>query len=117
MMNAVKDEFALVAETVMDNHTGGSEPMKIQAIRDCLERQFVDVKFSQTTRPTFTFRNGASKVSWLLVLNAEFLADMPLEELRRFLEEKVIKKILANPGKRIQISKYRDITVEERNLP
>ena len=30
--------------------------------------------------------------------------------------DKVIKKINQNPGKRIQISKLRDITVEERNL-
>lgn len=52
------------------------------------------------------------------MINAEFLADrMSIEELRRFMEEKVLKKIHENPGKRIQISKLRDITVEERNLP
>lgn len=101
----------------MDSGQGGIDPIKIQAIRECLEKQFVDVTFSQKVRSTFTFHNGVPKLPWLLVMNEGFLADrMPVEELRRFIEEKVIKKIQENPGKRIQISKYRDITVEERNL-
>lgn len=104
-------------ENSMNSGKGGIDPTKIQAIRECLEKQFADVKFSQTIRPTFTFNNGVPKLSWLLVINEEFLADrMSLEELRRFIEDKVIKKIHQNPGKRIQISKYRDITVEEKNL-
>jgi hypothetical protein len=104
-------------EKFMDRGECGIDPRAIQAIRECLEKQFVDVKFSQNLRPTFTFKNGDRKLSWLLVFNEEFLADrMALEELRRFVEEKVIKKVHANPGKRIQISKYRDITVEEKNL-
>jgi len=102
----------------MDRGKCGIDSTKIQAILECLEKQFVDVKFSQNIRPTFTFKNGVRKLSWLLVINEEFLADrMPIEELRRFIEEKVIKKVHENPGKRIQISKYRDITVEEKNLP
>lgn len=101
----------------MNRGNGGIEPRTIQTIQACLEKHFVGVKFSQTLRPTFTFKDGVSKVSWLLVINEEFLADrMPLEELRRFVEEKVIKKVHQNPGKRIQISKYRDVTVEEKTL-
>lgn len=101
----------------MDSGQGGIDPIKIQAIRECLEKKFVDVTFSQKIRPTFTFKDGVRKLSWLLVMNQEFLADrMSVEELRRFVEEKVMKKIQQNPGKRIQISKYRDITVEEKNL-
>ena len=101
----------------MDKGTCGIDPLKIQVIRACLEKQFVDVKFSQAVRPTFTFNHGDRKLSSLLVMNEEFLADrMSLEELQRFVEEKVIKKVHANPGKRIQVSKYRDITVEEKNL-
>jgi hypothetical protein len=41
---------------------------------------------------------------------------MSIEELRRSVEEKVMKKIQENPGKRFQISKLRDITVEEKIL-
>lgn len=101
----------------MDTSKRGVDPVKIQTIRECLEKQFVDVTFSQNIRPTFTFHNGVRKLSWLLVINSEFLSDpMPIEELRHFIEEKVIKKIHENPGKRIQISKYRDITVEEKNI-
>lgn len=101
----------------MNSGNCGTEPRTIQTIRACLEKQFVGVKFSQNIRPAFTFHTGDRKLSWLLVMNEEFLADrMSLEELQRFIEEKVIKKVQANPGKRIQISKYRDITVEERNL-
>lgn len=101
----------------MDRDTCGIDPRPIQAIRECLEKQFVDVKFSQAIRPTFTFHTGVGKLSWHLVINEKFLADrMSLEELQRFVEEKVIKKVRANPGKRIQISKYRDITVEEKNF-
>lgn len=101
----------------MDSDKCGSDPIKIQAIRECLEKQFVDVKFGQNIRPIFTFKDGVRKLSWLLVINEEFLADrMSIEELRRFIEQKVIKKVHENPGKRIQISKYRDITVEEKNL-
>lgn len=101
----------------MSHDKPGIDPIKIQAIRECLEKRFIDVRFSQNIRPTFTFHNGVPKLPWLLVINSEFLADrMSIEELRRFIEEKVIKKIHENPGKRIQISKYRDLTVEEKNL-
>ncbi|MGC4099415.1 MAG: hypothetical protein QM706_20110 [Nitrospira sp.] len=102
----------------MDTGKRGVDPtIKIQTIQECLGKQFIDVKFSQNVRPTFTFHSGVPKLPWLLVVNPEFLADpMPIEELRRFMEEKVIKKVNQNPGKRIQISKLGDITVEERNL-
>lgn len=101
----------------MDGDKDGIDPRKIQTVRDCLEKQFADVKFSHNIRPTFSFKNVDRKLSWLLVINAEFLTDrMSLDELHQFIEEKVLKKIHANPGKRIQISKYRDITVEEKNL-
>jgi hypothetical protein len=102
----------------MDSGKGGIDPVTIRTIRECLEKQFVDVKFSQNMRPTFIFSSGVDKVSWHLVMNEEFLAgQISIEELRRFVEDKVIKKVHQNPGKRIQISKYRDITVEEKNLP
>ena len=100
----------------MDSGQGGIDPIKIQVIRECLEKQFVDVTFSQKIRPTFTFKDGVRKLSGLLVMNQELLADrMSVEELQRFIEVKVIPKVHQNPGKRIQISKYRDITVEEKN--
>lgn len=89
----------------------------LQTIRACLEQHFVEVKFSQTPRPTFTFRTGVEKLSWLLVMNEEFLADhVAPDELRRLIDQKVLPKIHQNPGKRIQISKYRDVTVEEKNI-
>ena len=101
----------------MDNDEGGIDPITIRTIRECLEKQFADVKFSQTIRPTFIFGSGVGKLSWHLVINAEFLAGrMSIEELRHLVETKVIPKVLKNPGKRIQISKYGDITVEEKNL-
>ncbi|MDF0674343.1 MAG: hypothetical protein P0120_08380 [Nitrospira sp.] len=101
----------------MDTGKCGVNPITIQTIRECLEKQFVDVKFSQTIRPTFGFHHGVEKVSWLLVVNEEFLAGhMSLEKLRRFVEDKVIPKVLKNPGKRIQVSKLGDVTVEEKNL-
>ena len=99
----------------MDSGTCEIDPIKIQTIRECLEKQFVDVKFSQAIRPTFIFNTGVGKLSWHLVINREFLAARTsIEELRRFVEDKVIKKVHENPGKRIQISKYMDITVEEK---
>ena len=102
----------------MDSGKCAIDPIKIQTIRECLEKQFVDVKFSQAIRPTFTFNSGVGKLSWHLVINQEFLANpMSIEELRRFVEDKVIKKVHKNPSKRIQVSKYGDITVEEKNLP
>lgn len=99
----------------MDSGTGGIHPNTIQAIRQCLEKQFIEVKFSQTIRPTFSFRHGVEKHSWHLVINEQFLADhTSREELQHFVEHKVIPKVLKNPGKRIQISKWGDITVEEK---
>ncbi len=93
------------------------EPSTIQTIRACLEKHFVGVKFSQNLRPTFAFHHGVEKQSWHLVFNEQFLTDhTSREELQHFIEHKVIPKVLTHPGKRIQISKYRDITVEERNL-
>lgn len=72
--------------------------------------------FSQTVRPTFGFRHGVEKQSWHVVFHEHLLADHTAGgELQHFVEHKVIPKILKNPNKRIQISKYRDITVEEKN--
>jgi hypothetical protein len=99
----------------MDSGKCGIDLIKIQTIRDCLETQFADVKFSQNIRPTFTFNDG--KLSWHLVFNEELLADLhSIDELRQFEELKVIPKIRDNPGKRIQVSKLGDITVEEKDL-
>jgi len=51
-----------------------------------------------------------------LNLYEQFLADLiPNEKLQHFVENKVIPTVLKNPGKRIQISKLGDITVEEKN--
>jgi len=100
----------------MDSGKSGIDPLKIQTIRDCLKTQFVDVKFSQTIRPTFSVHHGVEKHSWHVVFNEQFLADHPSPEaLQHFVEHKVIPKILKNPGERIQISKWGDITVEEKN--
>jgi hypothetical protein len=101
----------------MNSGTDGIEPSTIQTIQACLEKQFVGVKFSQHLRPTFAFHHGVEKHSWHLVFNAELLADrMSHEEVQHFIAHKVIPKVLTHPGKRIQVSRYRDITVEERNL-
>ena len=74
------------------------------------------MKFKPHPRATFSFHDGVPKASWLLVLNSEFLIDrnMSIDALRGFIEEKVLKKVYANPGKRVQVSKYWDITVEEK---
>jgi hypothetical protein len=103
-------------EESMDSGTSGIDPIKIQAIWHCLEKQFANVTFSQKIRPTFVFHHGVEKQSWHVVFNEQFLADhMSIEELQHFVENKVIAKVLKNPGKRIQISKFGDITVEEKN--
>jgi hypothetical protein len=103
-------------EESMDSGKCGIDPIKIQTIRKCLEKQFAAVTFSQNIRPTFVFHSGVEKQSWHLVVNEQFLADhLSIEELQRFVEHKVISKVLKNPGKRIQISKLGDITVEEKN--
>lgn len=100
----------------MDSGKCGIAPIKIQVIRNCLEKQFVDVKFNQNIRPTFVFHDSVKKQSWHLVFNEQFLADhRSIEELQHFVESKVLSKVLKNPGKRIQISKLGDITVEEKN--
>lgn len=99
----------------MDSGTAGVNPNTIRTIRECLEKQFIDIKFSHTIRPMFSFRHGVEKQSWHVVFNEQFLADhTSREELQHFVEHKVIPKVLKNPGKRIQISKWGDITVEEK---
>ena len=100
----------------MDSGKCGINPITIQTIRQCLEKQFSGVTFSQNIRPTFVFHHGVEKHSWHVVFNEQFLADhMGIEELEHFVVSKVISKVLKNPGKRIQISKFGDITVEEKN--
>jgi hypothetical protein len=100
----------------MDSGKCGIDPIKIQTIRQCLEKQFSGVTFSQNIRPTFVFHHGVEKQSWHVVFNEQFLTDhMAIEELQHFVASKVISKVLKNPGKRIQISKFGDITVEEKN--
>ncbi len=99
----------------MDSGTNGIHPNTIRAIRECLEKLFVDIKFNQTIRPTFGFRHGVEKHSWQVVFNEQFLADHTSSgELQHFVEHKVIPKVLKHPGKRIQISKWGDVTVEEK---
>lgn len=101
----------------MDGGKCGIDPNTIRTIRECLEKHFADIKFNQTIRPTFVFHHGVEKHSWHLIFNEQFLTDhTSSEELKHFVENKVIPKIRQNPGKRIQISKLGDITVEERNL-
>jgi hypothetical protein len=103
-------------EKSMDSGKEGIDPNTIQTIRECLEKQFVAIKFSQTIRPTFVFHHGVEKQSWHLIFNEQFLAAHASSgELQHFVETKVIPKVLKNPGKRIQISKLGDITVEEKN--
>jgi hypothetical protein len=103
-------------EESMDSGKCGIDPTTIQTIRKCLEQQFANVQFTQNIRPTFVFHSGIEKQSWHLVFNEQFLAgQMSVEELQHFVEHKVISKVLKNPGKRIQISKLGDITVEEKN--
>jgi hypothetical protein len=103
-------------EKSVDSGECGIDPITIQTIRNCLEKQFADIKFSQNIRPTFVFHDGVEKQSWHVVFNQQFLADhTSSEELQHFVEHKVIPKVLKNPGKRIQISKLGDITVEEKN--
>ncbi len=100
----------------MDSGTCGIDPLTIQTIRNCLAKQFAGITFSQNIRPTFVFHRGGEKQSWHVVFNEQFLADpRSNEELAHFVERKVIAKVLKNPGKRIQISKFGDITVEEKN--
>ena len=107
--------LASVKEKSVDSGTGGIHPNTIRTIRECLEKQFIDIKFSQNMRPTFGFRHGIEKQSWQVVFNEQFLVDhTSSEELRHFVAHKAIPKVLKNPGKRIQISKWGDITVEER---
>jgi len=99
----------------MDSGTGGIHPNTIRIIQECLEKQFVNIKFSQTVRPTFSVHHGVEKQSWHVVFNEQFLAaKTESHELQLFVEHKVIPKILKNPGKRIQISKWGDVTVEEK---
>jgi hypothetical protein len=103
-------------EESMDSGTCGIDPIKIQTIRNCLEKKFSGVTFSQYIRPMFVFHHGVEKQAWHLVFNEQFLANhMAIEQLAHFVESKVISKVLKNPGKRIQISKFGDITVEEKN--
>jgi hypothetical protein len=107
--------FASVKEKSMDSGTGGIHPNTIRTIRECLEKQFIDIKFSQNMRPTFGFRHGIEKQSWQVVFNEQFLVDhTSSDELQHFVAHKAIPKVLKNPGKRIQISKWGDIAVEER---
>ncbi len=88
---------------------------KIQVIRDSLERVFQDVKFRSDTRPMFVFKNDKHGQSWQLVFNQDFLQDRCfVEKLQPYVQDKVIPVLLRNPGKRVQISKYGDITVEEK---
>ena len=95
----------------------GIDQTKIQTIQECLEKQFVDVTFAFKDRPTFVFNNGVAKQSWNLIFNEAFLADRhSVEELKHFVNRKVIPKIQQNPGKRIQVSKIGDITVEEKRI-
>lgn len=102
-------------EKSMDSGAGDIHPDTIRTIRECLEKQFLDIKFNQNIRPTFSFRHGVEKQSWHVVFNEQFLADhTSSKELQHFVEHKVIQKVLKNPGKRIQISKWGDITVEEK---
>ena len=99
----------------MDSGTCGIDPIKIQAIRHCLEKQFANVTFSQKIRPTFVFHHGVEKQSWHVVFNEQFLANhMAIEELEHFVEQGDLKGPQES-RKRIQISKFGDITVEEKN--
>ncbi len=74
-------------------------PEKVQLITDCLGKRFYDVRPHSFQRDRLVFHDGQHFFQFGFF--RPVLEDLPLKQLRTFMETEVIPMIVQNPGMQI----------------
>ncbi len=79
----------------------GIDPTKAQIVKSCLVAFFKDARPNRINR-RFIFNDG--DLGCDLELDKAFIDDIPIDQLKTYMETTIIPKMKANPGKRIYVS-------------
>ncbi len=79
----------------------GIDPTKVQIVKSCLEAAFKDVRPGKLNGGV-VFNDG--DLGCELEFDKAFIDDIPIDQLKTYMEMNIIPKMRANPGKRIYVS-------------
>ena len=79
----------------------GIDPAKAQIVKSCLKASFNDFRPDRITG-RFVFNDG--DLGCELELDRAFIDDIPIDQLKPYMETKIIPTMKANPGKKIYVS-------------
>ena len=79
----------------------GTDPLKMQIVRSCLEAASKDVR---PAKPKGFFDFNDSDIRFEVELDRAFIDDIPADQLQNFLETNLLPKIRANPDKKFYVS-------------
>ena len=79
----------------------GIDPIKAQIVQSCLEASFKNVR-PDKLNGRVVFNDG--DLGCELEFDKAFLDDIPIDQLKTYLETTIIPKIKVNPGKKIYVS-------------
>ncbi len=77
------------------------DPTKIQIVQSCLEASFKNVR-PDKLNGRVVFNDG--DLGCELEFDKAFIDDIPIDQLKTYLETTIIPKMKVNPGKKIYVS-------------
>ena len=79
----------------------GIDPIKAQIVQSCLEASFKNVR-PDKLNGRVVFNDG--DLGCELEFDKAFIDDIPIDQLKTYLETTIIPKMKVNPGKKIYVS-------------
>ena len=79
----------------------GMDPIKTQIVVSCLVASYKDFK-PDKLNGGFVFNDG--DLGCELEFDKAFIDDIPIEQLKTYMETTIIPKMMVNPGKKIYVS-------------
>ncbi len=79
----------------------GIDPTKVHIVKSCLEASFKDAR-PERLDGRFVFNDGGRRCQ--LEFDKAFIDDIPIDQLKTYLETTIIPKMKVNPGKKIYVS-------------
>ncbi len=79
----------------------GTDPIKMQIVRSCLEAVSKDVK---PAKPKGFFDFNDNDIRFQVELDRAFIDAIPTDQLQTFLETNLLPKIRENPDKKFYVS-------------
>ncbi len=79
----------------------GIDPTKSQIVVSCLIASYRGFRPDKLNE-RFVFNDG--DLGWELVFDRAFIDDIPIDQLKTYMETTIIPKMMVNPGKKIYVS-------------